>query len=106
MAENLTSGVACPWEIAPKLVLTASHPFGGCGACQRALETTTASAAGGIARRGARTQAVGRIAVAINPSQAVPGNTRPAELSGEAQPMIPNGGTALVATASGTRHRR
>ena len=46
------------------------------------------------------------IKVAINPTHLVPGKRTPADVNGEAQPMIPMGGTADVISASGPDQRR
>jgi hypothetical protein len=58
-----------------------------------------------IVALGAIRQMAGSIAVTIKPNQPVPGNNSPAEQSGDAQPMMPNGGTALIAKPNGTRQR-
>jgi hypothetical protein len=58
-----------------------------------------------IVALGAIKQMAGSIAVAIKPNQPVSGNNSPAEQSGDAHPMMPNGGTALIAKPNGTRQR-
>jgi hypothetical protein len=103
----------------PRFVSTASQSIAR-GSFQSAFETTARLTAAGIVHLGSIRLATGKTAVAntlpwyrqyfnrlvscMRPIQAVPGRRIPAELSGNATPIIPSGGMALTTKLNGTRH--
>src|SRR3712207_3382973 len=56
--------------------------------------------------RGVAVTAPASTTAAVSPTQPVPGNSNPAAVTGDAQPMIPSGGKIPKAKPAGMRHQK
>src|SRR5689334_10986558 len=99
-----TAGLAC--AIAPKCVLVAVQPLGGLASPGKTeFQQSANTRIPEVPNCGLVATRPEPAAHANRPNQPVPGNRYPAAVSGDAQPMIPSGGTTDAARAAMTRSR-
>jgi hypothetical protein len=87
-----------------RFVLTAAHAAGGGTGFEKQKERTDAAARAIQIRGLPNRMSPGAMITVARPSQAVPGKSTPAEVTGDAQPTSPSGGRTPAANAIGILH--